>query len=163
MASRAEECGLIFAFCPTTDVVARLAGAIQEKLLDSDSVRVAACGSTVNADEAAEAVAKLSRRGIYMLPKTGLKGESARGFDDEPMLRACFDCLAQLPAGGAPWLGSWRTSTLETVSRGLQEGGVIFVASSESFEEERAWARALLQCGCTLVQIHRMAATARTH
>ncbi len=146
--------GLVFAFSSDADVFARLITKMPAQALSSDAVRIAACGTVFQSHDIKEYFEPHLGLKVYLLPANGLEGQIAGHLEDEPLLRACFDCLAANPSGGAPWQGSWRSNSLVDVCRGLRNGGMIFVAASETLDEQRTWARALLQIGCAFVQIH---------
>lgn len=154
MADGVEGQGLVFALCPDTAVFARLTSKMPVEALTSDAVRIAACGSSFSPENVKAFIEPDAGLKVYMLPGNDLEGSIADELDDEPLLRACFACLAASPGGGVPWEGSWRANALDVVCRGLRDGGMILVVASDSLDEQRTWARALLQCGCAFVHLH---------
>ena len=158
MAQTLDKAGLVVALCPDTSVYRRLATTACERHLASQTLRAAGTGSTVSRIRAYAAedtdcdltpwVERLQL--IDHLSETDVLD----GFGDDPLLSACFTCLAKIPAGGAPWQGSWRGNALHDVLKGISEGGILLVVEAHSLEEQRVWARTLLKSGCAFVQTH---------
>ncbi len=152
-----ERAGIVFGLCPDSDVYERLASIASERGLTDSTVRAAGTASTLrtigertsnNGRELSAWTRDLHR--IDHLEERALIDDCG----DDPLLEACFTCLAKVPSGGAPWQGSWRGNRLNDVIAALSRGGIILVVEARSIEEQRDWARTLLKSGCAFVQTH---------
>lgn len=151
MASHYGGPGLVVALCPDTRVFSKLTSALPACDLDLDAVSLGVCDASLATYKAKVCGSVVER--LCLLPTDAFGVPDAGGFGDEPLLHACYDCLSSIPSG-APAQGAWRTNALDVVRQGLRDGGLIFVVASKSLEEQRLWARALLQSGCAFVQVH---------
>lgn len=158
MAQTLEKAGLVVALCPDTGVYRRLATTACERHLAFETLRAAGTGSTVSSirahaaqDADCDLMPWVDR--LQLIDRLS-EDDVLDGFEDDPLLNACFSCLAKLPAGGAPWQGSWRSNALHDVLKGISAGGILLVVEAHSFEEQRDWARTLLKSGCAFVQTH---------
>lgn len=153
-----ERAGLVVGLCPDPTVYERLAFVADERGLAGSTIRAAGSGSTLRKlDEhgSLKHDRKLANwvRGLHRLDRL----EASALLDevgDDPLLEAGISCLARMPAGGAPWQGSWRSDSLSDVVEALTKGGVILVVEARTLEEQRDWARVLLRSGCAFVQTH---------
>lgn len=157
-ATSLEKAGLVVGLCPDTDAYERLAIIARKRHLGCEAVRAAGTCTTVRSVRAHAAahdefdldpwVERLQH--IDRLAENDVLD----AFADEPLLNACFTCLAKIPAGGAPWQGSWRGNALHDVLKGIKDGGILLVVEAHSLDEQRDWARTLLKSGCAFVQTH---------
>ncbi len=152
-----DRAGLVVGLCPDTAVYLKLARVANASGLASSSVRAAGTIAAVHAVEdglahAESAVAKAWHDRV--VPLNQFEHEPYFAVADEPLLKACFSCLSNIPAGGAPWQGSWRGDKLSEVLRALEEGAILLAVEAHSLEEQRSWARTLLKSGCAFVQTH---------
>jgi hypothetical protein len=152
--------GLVLGLCPCPSVLARLTEIMPVGSLGPNCMRLAACDGCLEAYrfEPSPSMGVILDVHPLALQNDGL----AVVHGDEPLLRACFDCLSAIPSG-APWEGSWRENALESFQNGLRNGGLIIVLASNSLDEQRTWARALLTSGCAFVQVHNALELARSH
>ena len=153
-----EKAGLVVGLCPDTGVYERLATTACKRHLAYETLCAAGTGPTVRSIRAHVAANQNCDLGPWVdrLQHIDLLEESdvLDAFEDEPLLSACFNCLAEIPAGGAPWQGSWRSNALHDVLKGISDGGILLVVEAHSLEEQRDWARTLLKSGCAFVQTH---------
>lgn len=152
-----EKAGLVVGLCPDTSVYERLASAARAKGLTDSTVRAAGTGSTLR--NVGERFSMCRDRELPTWAR-GLRRidhlDEQTVFDDvgdDPLLEACFNCLARIPGGGASQ-GSWRGNALNDVFSALGKGGIILVVEAHSLDEQTNWARTLLKSGCAFVQTH---------
>ncbi|HMN38654.1 MAG TPA: hypothetical protein PKD49_13225 [Hyphomicrobium sp.] len=152
-----EKLGLVVGLCPDTAVYLKLACVADASGLLPGALRAAGKVAALHAinDRMARSGGVLPEAWRErMVPLNTLDHEPYFASDDEPLLTACFSCLSTIPAGGAPWQGSWRSDTMGEVLRALEAGAILLAVEAHSVEEQRSWARTLLKCGCAFVQTH---------
>lgn len=163
-ATALEKAGLVVALCPDTGVYERLATTACRRRLAYEALCAAGTCSTVRSVRAHAAALDDCELGPWIDRLQHIErlteSEVLDAFDNEPLLSACFSCLAKIPTGGAPWQGSWRGNALQDVLNGILDGGILLVVEAHSLEEQRDWARTLLKSGCAFVQTHDAAAPA---
>lgn len=153
-----EKAGLVVGLCPDLTVYERLASAACERGLEDSHFSAAGTGATVRVAEERMSSKTACKNSAWLDDLHRLErldeGALLHDVEDDPLLEACFSCLATMPGGGAPWQGSWRGNALNDVIAALGKGGIILVVEARSIEEQRDWARTLLKSGCAFVQTH---------